>query len=85
MRKSELQQICMRAIPVLKRTGNFIAKSRRHLQQNQIELKGVRDMVTEIDKQAEMRLVKSLKKFCPKRGLSPRKKPPTKHALITTG
>ncbi len=68
MRKSELQQICMRAIPVLKRTGNFIAKSRRHLQQNQIELKGVRDMVTEIDKQAEMRLVKSLKKILPEAG-----------------
>lgn len=58
MRESELQQICMQAIPVLKRTGNYIAKSRKHLRQNQIALKGVRDMVTEIDKNAEIRLVK---------------------------
>ncbi|MBK6730175.1 MAG: inositol monophosphatase [Bacteroidetes bacterium] len=68
MRESELQQICMQAIPVLKRTGNYIANSRKHLRQNQIALKGVRDMVTEIDKNAEIRLVKNLKKILPEAG-----------------
>lgn len=68
MGTQDLERICFQALPLIKKTGKYILRSRKGLQQSAISMKGVRDMVTEIDKQSEIRLVKSLHKILPAAG-----------------
>lgn len=68
MQTQQLQEICLKALPLIRRTGKYILRQRKNLQQQQIALKGVRDMVTEIDKNAEVLLVKGLRKILPQAG-----------------
>jgi len=49
-------------------TGEYLKSEQRELKRRDIEMKGTRDYVTYIDKEAEIRLVDGLKKLLPEAG-----------------
>jgi myo-inositol-1(or 4)-monophosphatase len=64
----QLEKICAAALYAVKDTGKYIRHESRHLQSIHIESKGIRDFVTEIDKNSEKVLVQKLQHILPDAG-----------------
>ena len=60
--------ICAKVISIARLTGNFIRKEAMAFDAKSIEYKGLNDMVSYVDKQAEKQLVKNLTKILPGAG-----------------
>ena len=68
MQEIELAQLCKLVIEIVRPVGNYIREARKNFAEITIEKKGVRDFVTEVDKNAEIELVKKLQKLFPEAG-----------------
>jgi len=64
----DLAVVCERAIPVIKEAGAYIRSRQLAVKTLQINKKGVRDFVTEVDMQAERFLVEHLHNILPEAG-----------------
>ncbi len=60
--------LCSKVIAIARLTGNFIRKEAMAFDANSIEYKGLNDLVSYVDKQAEKQLVRNLKKILPDSG-----------------
>ncbi|KQR71073.1 inositol monophosphatase family protein [Pedobacter sp. Leaf176] len=60
--------LCNKVISIVKLTGNFIRKEAMQFDANKIEYKGLNDMVSYVDKTAELKLVQNLEKLIPDAG-----------------
>ncbi|PWS29265.1 inositol monophosphatase [Pedobacter yonginense] len=60
--------LCNKVITIVKLTGNFIRKEAMKFDANTIEYKGLNDMVSYVDKTAELKLVQNLEKLIPDAG-----------------
>ncbi|KQS34437.1 inositol monophosphatase family protein [Pedobacter sp. Leaf194] len=60
--------LCNKVISIVKLTGNFIRKEAMLFDVNKIEYKGLNDMVSYVDKTAELKLVQNLDKLIPDAG-----------------
>jgi myo-inositol-1(or 4)-monophosphatase len=63
-----LSWLCDRVVELTKETGNFIRKEGKAFDLSRIEYKGFNDLVSYVDKQAEIQLVKGLKEVLPEAG-----------------
>jgi myo-inositol-1(or 4)-monophosphatase len=63
-----LQNIVNQVIEVAKQAGDFIREERRSFDPDKIEYKGLNDMVSYVDKNAERIIVEGLKKILPESG-----------------
>lgn len=63
-----LQNIVNQVIEVAKQAGDFIRQERRSFDPDKIEYKGLNDMVSYVDKNAERIIVEGLKKVLPESG-----------------
>lgn len=63
-----LEKICFEALDVIKEAGRYIRTERKHLESVHIESKGIRDFVTEVDKNSEKELAEKLIKIVPDAG-----------------
>jgi myo-inositol-1(or 4)-monophosphatase len=63
-----LQNIVNQVIEVAKQAGDFIRQERRSFDPDKIEYKGLNDMVSYVDKNAERIIVEGLKKILPESG-----------------
>lgn len=63
-----LENICNRAIKVIKEVAEFIEQEKNNLKRETIEHKGTHDFVTFVDKAAENKLVDGFKKIIPEAG-----------------
>lgn len=64
----DYQLLCEKVINIARLTGNFIRKEAMTFDLAKIEYKGLNDMVSYVDKQAEKQLVRNLKKLIPDAG-----------------
>lgn len=64
----ELENLCNRVIELARSTGAYLKTEQSLLKKRDIELKGTRNYVTYIDKEAESRLVKGLSNLLPDSG-----------------
>lgn len=64
----ELKHITQQVIEVAKQAGDFIRQERRSFDPDKIEYKGLNDMVSYVDKNAEKIIVEGLKKILPDAG-----------------
>ena len=60
--------LCSKVIAVTRLTGNFIRKEAMAFDVNSVEYKGLNDMVSYVDKNAEKQLVRNLSKLLPSSG-----------------
>lgn len=60
--------LCAKVIAITRLTGNFIRKEAMAFDAETIEYKGMNDMVSHVDKNAEKQLVRNLKKVLPNAG-----------------
>jgi myo-inositol-1(or 4)-monophosphatase len=60
--------LCSKVIAIARLTGNFIRKEAMAFDANSIEYKGLNDLVSYVDKQAEKQLVRNLRKILPDAG-----------------
>ncbi|WP_090997396.1 inositol monophosphatase family protein [Pedobacter insulae] len=60
--------LCSKVIAIARLTGNFIRKEAMAFDTSSIEYKGLNDLVSYVDKQAEKQLVRNLKKILPDAG-----------------
>jgi myo-inositol-1(or 4)-monophosphatase len=60
--------LCSKVVAATRFTGNFIRKESMAFDSNSIEYKGLNDMVSYVDKNAEKQLVKNLSKILPGSG-----------------
>ncbi|WP_199141124.1 inositol monophosphatase family protein [Pedobacter sp. ASV12] len=60
--------LCSKVIAVTRLTGNFIRKEAMSFDANAIEYKGLNDLVSYVDKNAEKQIVKNLTKILPEAG-----------------
>ncbi|TCC91830.1 inositol monophosphatase [Pedobacter frigiditerrae] len=60
--------LCSKVVAATRLTGNFIRKESMAFDSNSIEYKGLNDMVSYVDKNAEKQLVKNLSKILPGSG-----------------
>ncbi|TKC06749.1 inositol monophosphatase [Pedobacter polaris] len=60
--------LCSKVIAVTRLTGNFIRKEAMAFDANAIEYKGLNDLVSYVDKNAEKQLVRNLSKLLPESG-----------------
>ncbi len=63
-----IEKICEQVQILAKETGSFISNERKHFRIDGIEEKGANNYVTYVDKEAEKRLVKGLRKILPEAG-----------------
>ena len=63
-----LQQLCQNAIIIVKRVGAFIKHEAADFDRGRVELKGFNNLVSYVDKEAELKLVESLKYVLPEAG-----------------
>ncbi|MFQ3214999.1 MAG: myo-inositol-1(or 4)-monophosphatase [Marivirga sp.] len=63
-----LEEVQQRAIELIKVTGAFIREEAKYFSQSQVEHKGFNDLVSYVDKQAELKLVEGLLKILPEAG-----------------
>lgn len=61
-------QLCLAVVELCKEVGAFIREERTRFQADQIEEKGLHDLVSYVDKTAELRLVEKLGLFLPEAG-----------------
>ena len=64
----DLKIICEEAIPIIKIAGDFIRQQRISFNADAIEYKGFNDLVSYVDKNAELILVQGLQKLIPDAG-----------------
>nr|WP_294870825.1 inositol monophosphatase family protein [uncultured Pedobacter sp.] len=62
--------ICSKVIAVTRLTGNFIRKESMNFDAGAVEFKGLNDMVSYVDKNAEKLLVRNLAKLIPEAGFT---------------
>ncbi|MES2830086.1 MAG: inositol monophosphatase family protein [Bacteroidota bacterium] len=62
--------LCQQVIASTRLTGNFIRKESMNFDAKSIEFKGLNDLVSYVDKQAEKQLVKNLSKLLPEAGFT---------------
>lgn len=60
--------LCAKVIAIARLTGNFIRKESMNFDENSIEFKGLNDLVSYVDKNAEKQLVRNLSKLIPEAG-----------------
>jgi myo-inositol-1(or 4)-monophosphatase len=63
-----VESICVSVCNVAREAGNFIREERKTFQSSAIEYKGLNDMVSYVDKQAEKMIVASLQQLLPESG-----------------
>ncbi|PSR55249.1 inositol monophosphatase [Adhaeribacter arboris] len=63
-----LSELCQKVIAITKSTGAFIRTEAQSFDRNRIEHKGLNDLVSYVDKQAEEQLVKGLQQLLPEAG-----------------
>ncbi|RYZ46549.1 MAG: inositol monophosphatase, partial [Sphingobacteriales bacterium] len=61
-------EICQETIDIIKQVGNFIRQEATHFDRSRVEHKGFNDLVSYVDKEAELKLVESLKYVLPEAG-----------------
>ncbi len=64
----QLQEIATKVIDLSKKVGGFIRDERKKFNTDDVEYKGVNDMVSYVDKQAEIQIVAELQKILPEAG-----------------
>ncbi|WP_113653549.1 inositol monophosphatase family protein [Pedobacter namyangjuensis] len=64
----DYELLCTKIIAITRLTGNFIRKEAMAFDANKIEYKGLNDMVSYVDKNAEKQLVRNLSKLLPEAG-----------------
>lgn len=75
-----LQQILPQVVEIAKQAGDFIRQERKKFDPDKIEYKGLNDMVSYVDKQAEKMIVQALEKLLPESGFITEEKTSTKIA-----
>ncbi|MCX2451642.1 inositol monophosphatase family protein [Pedobacter sp. PLR] len=60
--------LCSKVIAIARLTGNFIRKESMNFDANAVEIKGLNDLVSYVDKNAEKQLVRNLVKLIPEAG-----------------
>jgi len=68
MKQEELKEICNKVAELAMETGQFIVQERKEMTADSIEVKGVHNFVTDIDKKTEEFLVKGLSNILPNAG-----------------
>lgn len=63
-----LENICHQVIKLAEQTGKYIKAEREKFSLSKIEIKGLNNFVTHVDKGSELRLVEGLKKILPEAG-----------------
>ncbi|WP_316831574.1 inositol monophosphatase family protein [Pedobacter aquatilis] len=76
--------LCNKVISIVKLTGNFIRKEAMQFDANKIEYKGLNDMVSYVDKTAELKLVQNLEKLIPDAGFITEEKTISREGKIYT-
>lgn len=66
----DYELLCNKVIAITRLTGNFIRKESMSFDANAIEFKGLNDLVSYVDKNAEKQLVRNLKKLIPEAGFT---------------
>jgi myo-inositol-1(or 4)-monophosphatase len=61
----DLKDICLRVCELVRETGNFIREESKKFTSDKIEIKGLNNFVTYVDKTSEEKLVKGLNKILP--------------------
>lgn len=64
----QLQEIATKVIDLSKHVGDFIRQERKKFNNDDVEYKGVNDMVSYVDKQAEVQIVAELQRILPEAG-----------------
>jgi myo-inositol-1(or 4)-monophosphatase len=64
----DLQNICFQAIEIVKKTGNYIAEEVKKFDNSKIEVKGLHDFVSFVDKNAEKQLIEGFQILIPDSG-----------------
>jgi myo-inositol-1(or 4)-monophosphatase len=73
-----LQQITNQVTEVAREAGQFIRQERQNFSADRIEVKGLNDLVSYVDKTAEQQIVASLQKILPEAGFITEEKTTTK-------
>lgn len=68
LNNTQLLQICREVCAIARNTGGFIRQEVNNLNQNQIESKSLHNLVTYVDKKAEIQLVGLLQELMPQAG-----------------
>jgi myo-inositol-1(or 4)-monophosphatase len=66
----DYELLCAKVVAATRLTGNFIRKESLNFNADSIEFKGLNDLVSYVDKQAEKQLVKNLSKILPEAGFT---------------
>ena len=66
----DYELLCNKVIAITRLTGNFIRKESMNFDASAIEFKGLNDLVSYVDKNAEKQLVRNLKKLIPEAGFT---------------
>jgi myo-inositol-1(or 4)-monophosphatase len=66
----DYELLCAKVVTATRLTGNFIRKESLNFNADSIEFKGLNDLVSYVDKQAEKQLVKNLSKILPEAGFT---------------
>jgi myo-inositol-1(or 4)-monophosphatase len=64
----DYEKLCDKVLGISRLTGNFIRKESLSFNDSKIELKGLNDLVSYVDKEAEQQLVSNLSKLIPEAG-----------------
>lgn len=70
----DYELLCTKVIAITRLTGNFIRKESMTFDASSVELKGLNDLVSYVDKTAEKQLVKNLSKLLPDAGFTTEEK-----------
>jgi len=62
------EDICKKTCDIAKQAGSFIAEQRKSFDQSQVEHKGVHDLVSYVDKEAERLIISNLRNVLPEAG-----------------
>ncbi len=62
------QELTFSVCEIARNVGNFMAEERKTFDDSKIEIKGVHDLVSYVDKTAEIRIIKELQQLVPEAG-----------------
>lgn len=62
------QELCLKTCELARETGKFMAAERLNFDPSSIEYKGVHDLVSYVDREAEIRIIKKLSELLPESG-----------------
>ncbi|GAB1415577.1 inositol monophosphatase family protein [Paludibacter sp.] len=63
------EDICKKTCDIAKQAGKFIAEQRKDFDQSQVEHKGVHDLVSYVDREAEKLIISKLNEILPEAGI----------------